>query len=141
MEVDYPIIILKGRLNGNQRNRLVRLLDMLYSPKELAHEIGFNVRQVYRVYIPLGCPNKKDSTGRLWINGLVFKDWVNDLYQKRILKQNEAFCLTCKKPIKMISPERHQKGKLFYYLCVCQHCGRKISRIIKRGKPINDQPN
>ena len=62
-------IILKGRLDGNQRNRLVRLLNMLYSPSELANEIGFTKRQVYRVYIPLGCPHEKDSKGRNWING------------------------------------------------------------------------
>ena len=133
-------IILKGRLDGNQRNRLVRLLNMLYSPKELANEIGFTKRQVYRVYIPLGCPHEKDSTGRLWINGLTFKDWINDLYQKRNLKLNEAFCLTCKKTVKMISPERKQKDGLFYYLCNCPNCGRRIAKIITRGKPTDDQP-
>ena len=112
---------------------------MLYSPSELAHEIGFEVRQVYRVYIPLGCPHEKDSTGRLWINGKDFRNWVNDLYQKRNLKSNEAFCLTCKKSVKMISPERIQKGRLLYYLCNCPNCGRKLAKIITRGKPINDQ--
>lgn len=133
-------IILKGRLDGNQRNRLIRLLDMLYSPGELANEIGFEVRQVYRVYIPLGCPHEKDPTGRLWINGEDFRNWVKELYQKRNLGPNEAFCLTCKKSIKMISPEKFQKGRLFYYLCYCPNCGRKLARIITRGKRINDQP-
>ena len=132
-------IVLRGRLNGNQRNRLIRLLDMFYSPNELSKVIGFNVRQMYRVYIPLGCPYEKDSNGRYWINGKVFREWITDIYKKRELKLNEAFCLTCKKQIKMISPERHQQGRLFYYLCVCQYCGRKISRIITRGKPLNDQ--
>lgn len=132
-------IILKGRLDGNQRNRLVRLLDMPYSPSELSRVIGFNVRQMYRVYIPLGCPFDKDSSGRYWINGKEFRFWIGEIYQKRKLKPNEAFCLTCKRPIKMISPERHQQGRLLYYLCVCQHCGRKISKIITRGKLINDQ--
>jgi hypothetical protein len=133
-------IELKGRLDGNQRNRLVRLLDMLYSPSELANEIGFDVRQIYRVYIPLGCSSEKDSKGRYWINGQLFRNWVNDLYQKRDLKLNEAFCLTCKKPVKMINPERKQEDRLFYYLCVCPVCGRKLARIITRGKAINDQP-
>jgi hypothetical protein len=112
---------------------------MLYSPSELSRAIGFEVRQIYRVYLPLGCPYKKDSFGRYWINGQEFRFWINDIYKKRELKPNEAFCLTCKKPKKMVSPERHQQGRLFYYLCVCPNCGRKISRIITRGKPINDQ--
>ena len=95
---------------------------------------------MYRVYIPLECPFEKDSRGRYWINGKEFRIWIGEIYKKRKLKQNEAFCLTCKKSIKMISPERHQQDRLFYYLCVCQNCGRKISKIITRGKPINDQP-
>lgn len=133
-------IILKGRLDGNQRNRLIRLLDMLYTPGELAREIGFEVRQVYRVYIPLGCPHEKDSTGRLWINGAEFRDWVKDLYQKRSLGPDEAFCLSCKKTIKMNSPEKYQKERLSYYLCYCPICGRKLARIITKRKRIDDQP-
>ncbi len=132
-------IILKGRLKGSQKNRLVRLLDMMYSPRELANEVGFDVRQIYRVYITLGCPHEKDSTGRLWINGMVFRDWFKEMYKKRALKPNEAFCLTCKKPVKMIDPVRMQEERLFYYICICPNCGRKLARVIIRGKPINDK--
>ena len=32
--------ILKGRLDGRQRNRLKGLFDMMYTPRELAEEIG-----------------------------------------------------------------------------------------------------
>ena len=60
-------MLLKGRLNGRQRLRLGKLLDMLYKPSELAEEIGFAVDQVYRVYVPLGCPRERDSRKRLWI--------------------------------------------------------------------------
>jgi hypothetical protein len=47
--------ILKGRLDGKQRNRLKGLFDMLYTPKELAEEICIDIHQVYYVYVPLGC--------------------------------------------------------------------------------------
>ena len=57
-EISYFI---KRSLDGKQRNRLVRLLNMLYKPSELAEEIGFTVRQIYRVYIPAGCPCIKDE--------------------------------------------------------------------------------
>jgi hypothetical protein len=38
-------------------------LNMAYTPAELAKEIGFTRRQVYRVYEPLGCPFERDETG------------------------------------------------------------------------------
>jgi hypothetical protein len=127
-------IIIKGRLNGNQRNKLPNLLNMLYMPSELAEEIGFTKRQVYRVYIPAGLPHKRDSRGHIWINGAEFRTWYLETYKKRNLGQNEAFCLTCKKAVKMVNPEKKQEGRLFYYLCDCPNCGRKLAKIITRGK-------
>lgn len=138
MTDDQSVILLKGRLDGNQRNRLARLLDMLYSPSELATEIGFSVRQVYRVYVPAGCPHNKDDKRRLWINGKEFREWVKEVYKKQVLAPNEAFCLSCKRPVKMKDAKRKQEGRLFYYLCTCPHCGRKLARIITRGKRLDD---
>lgn len=136
MEEDQSIILLRGRLNGDQRNRLAKLLDMLYTPSELAKEIGFSTRQVYRVYIPAGCPHSRDKLNHLWINGREFREWVLELYKKRDLSPTEAFCLTCKKAVRMVEPERLQEGRLVYYLCNCPNCGRKLARIITRGKRI-----
>ncbi len=109
---------------------------MAYTPAELVKEIGFTVRQVYRVYIPAGCPHQRDDRNHLWINGNEFRVWVQEVYQKRELGLNEAFCLTCKKAVKMVEPERVQDGRLIYYLCKCPCCGRKLARIVTRGKPI-----
>lgn len=136
MTENQSMILLKGRLDGKQRNRLVRLLDMLYKPSELAEEIGFSVRQVYRVYLPAGCPCEKDEKHNIWINGKAFREWIQEVYQKQEVSVNEAFCLSCKSPVKMVEPERKQEGRLFYYLCKCPNCGRKLARIITRGKPI-----
>jgi len=77
---------LKGRLNGSQRMRLIKLLDMLYKPSELAEEVGFTRRQVYRVYIPSGCPHTRDEKRYIWINGKAFREWYEetihqDIYQ------------------------------------------------------------
>ena len=127
-------ILLAGRLNGQQRSRLVKLLDMMYKPSELAEEIGFAVRQVYRVYIPAGCPHEKDHRGRLWINGKLFREWFEDVYKKRQLARNETFCLTCKKAVKIINPVEKQEGRLIYWLSDCPNCGRRLARIINREK-------
>ena len=101
-------MILRGRLSGVQRMRLGGLLDMLYKPSELAQEIGFSVRQVYRVYIPLGCPCERVA-GRLWINGNSFSEWYEVTYPRQSLKENQAFCLTCKMPVSMLHPKRKSK--------------------------------
>lgn len=134
MAEKYKEIILKGRLNGNQRNRLANLMNMMYSPSELADEIGFERRQVYRVYIPLGCPHDRDQHNHIWINGIVFKNWALELHRKRELSKDEAFCLTCKKQVKMIHPVMKNKDGLIFNICNCPNCGRKISKIITRVK-------
>jgi len=86
-------MILKGRLAGFQRMKLYQLLDMLYKPSELAEEIGITVRQIYRVYIPLGCPCDR-APGRIFINGKSFAEWYEATYLKQILLEDQAFCLS-----------------------------------------------
>jgi hypothetical protein len=131
---DNSVILRKGRLNGNQKNKLVRLLDMLYMPSELAEEIGFNKRQVYRVYIPAGCPIVKDTNNYIWINGKDFREWVLEVYKKRGLANNQAFCIFCRKAVVMVDPVRREEGRLYYFICNCPNCGRKLARIITGGK-------
>jgi len=123
---------LKGRLDGRQRNRLKRLLNMLYTPKELAEEIGITKSQVYRVYIPQGCPHERDSRRHIWINGKEFSQWYQQAYPKVRLKSDEAFCLTCKMAVKIMDPVRQAKNGLIFDECHCPHCGRKLARIVDR---------
>jgi hypothetical protein len=127
-------IILKGRLDGTQRNKLARLLDMLYTPSELADEVGFTRRQVYRVYIHAGCPHSRDDRRHIWINGKDFREWCEQTYPRVSLGQDETFCLTCKIPVKIINPIRKQKGRLHYWISNCPNCGRKLARIITKDK-------
>lgn len=125
-------IILQGRLSGTQRNRLTRLLDMMYTPTELSEKIGFERRQVYRVYIPLGCPYQETNNGRRkWVNGKDFREWYLATYTKAPLGENETFCLTCKQAVQIINPEKNQKGRITYLLSNCPVCGRRCTRIIK----------
>ena len=124
------LIVLKGRLDGIQRNRLKRLLNMLYKPSELAQEVGININQIYRVYVPCGCPAKRDERNRIWINGEAFCKWYSRVYSKIILAKNEAFCLTCKTGVPIVNPVRNKKGGLTYDVCQCPNCGRKLAKII-----------
>jgi hypothetical protein len=136
---DQAEIILAGRLDGRQRNRLKRLLDMEYKPSELAQELGINLDQIYLVYIKLGCPHKRDGKRYIQINGKEFQSWYLEKYQKAKVKRDETFCKTCRKPVKIVDGVTRKKGGLTYIVSSCPNCGRKLSKIIDCIKGKNDQ--
>jgi hypothetical protein len=130
-------IILKGRLDGKQRNRLKGLFDMLYSPKELAEEIGMGKNQVYSVYVKLGCPMERDERNHILINGKVFADWYKKVYAKSPVQQDETFCKTCKQAVKIYQGNERTKNGVVYMASVCPVCGRGLTKIItskRRGR-------
>lgn len=129
----------KGRLNGSQRNKVKGLLNMLYTPKELAEEIGINFDQVYRVYIPAGCPHSKDNRGRISINGKEFKAWFEENYKKRKLERDQAYCVSCKKAVEIIDPGRIKDGNNIYLISNCPLCGNRVTRFIDCKRKKNDQ--
>jgi hypothetical protein len=122
--------ILKGRLDGRQRNRLKGLFDMLYFARELADEIGIHIDQIYNVYVPLGCPQERDSRNHILINGKTFAEWYGKVYVKIRLWEDETFCKTCKRPVKIFKPRKRKKGKLIYVLSTCPNCGRGLTKIL-----------
>lgn len=136
---DNAEFLLKGRLNGSQRNRVKGLLNMLYTPKELSEEIGIYQDQFYRVYVPLGCPFSRDSQGHYLINGKNFKRWYEENYQKRTLEKGQAYCVSCKKIIVVSNPERKQNGNLVYDCYICPNCGKKVVRFVDAKRKKNDQ--
>ncbi len=127
-------MLLKGRLGGRQRLRLEKLLDMLYKPSEIAEEIGFTRRQIYRVYMHFGCPHERDDQRHIWINGKAFREWYEATYPRFTVKDGEGFCLTCKRVIRQEKPIRAKKGGLVYWIGYCPKCGRKIPKIISNDK-------
>lgn len=136
---DQISFIKQGRLNGSQRNKVKGLLNMLYTPKELSEEIGISLDQVYRVYVPAGCPNIKDHRGRILINGKEFKAWFKETYKKRSLEKNQAYCVSCKKAVEITNPERIKDGNNIYSMSICPLCGKKVTRFIDCKRKKNDQ--
>jgi nitrite reductase/ring-hydroxylating ferredoxin subunit len=136
--VKDSVLLLKGRLRGYQRMQMYKLLDMLYTPRELAQEVGFTQRQVYRVYLPAGCPHERDTMRRAWINGRAFCEWYEVTYPRVQLEDGEAFCLTCRKPVSMGKRVRKAKGYFMYWLASCPNCGRRLAKIIANGKGKRD---
>lgn len=127
-------ILLRGRLNGAQWNKLKRLLYMEYKPSELAEVLSISANQIYQVYVPGGCPHRRDENGRLWIVGSHFREWYIENYKKRKVGRGEAFCRACHKVITMQNPERKEADGLAYYLCTCPDCGNQTARIIGRKR-------
>ena len=126
--------ILKGRLDGKQRNRLKGLFNMMYTPKELAEEIGINKNQIYMVYVPLGCPQERDLVGHILINGIEFAKWYIHSYPKIRLSSDETFCKTCKKPVKIYKPKNRKKNGVYYIESICPNCQRKLTKITGNTK-------
>ncbi|MCD4671329.1 MAG: division plane positioning ATPase MipZ [Anaerolineaceae bacterium] len=122
---------MRGRLKAQQVHNLRKLLDMLYTPAELASTVGFTRRQIYRVYVPEGLPCQRDETGHLWINGCEFRNWYRTNYKKTKLGPNETYCLTCKGPVPIYKPQTFEKGGMIFIQSFCPHCGRKLARFQK----------
>lgn len=107
---------------------------MMYSPRELAEEVGFHTDQVYNVYLPLGCPHERDERKHIQINGKAFLKWYEKSYPKIKLAEGETFCLTCKKGVKIVNPQKQEHNGTVYVLSVCPVCGRKLTKIIERRR-------
>lgn len=125
---------MQGKLNGQQRHKLRRLLHMKYTLNELAEELGINKRQFYFIYLPLGCPHERDSRQHYWIVGTEFRDWYEETYKPRKLAKNEAYCVSCKKPVPMVNPQENSKEGLSYLISRCSGCGNKVAKILRQKR-------
>ena len=106
------------------------LLPMLYTPRELEQELGIPSCTL-RVWTKEGMPFQKDNRGHLWINGVEFAAWVEQVRadrQRIRLARDEAYCLRCKKPVKLSNARKLNRGKLTLSQGICPACGRTINR-------------
>lgn len=121
------------KLAQDQVARLKGLLHMEYTPGELADEV-----QCHRSYIEHaianGCPSRQDGRGYWWIVGDEFAAWYREMIsrQKRMLEQNEIFCLGCHAVVPL--PEEYQVLPLSHNLKLerlqgkCIYCGTVVNR-------------
>ncbi len=97
-----------------------------------------------RDWLSNGAPHLKDATGRIWIHGREFADWVNRVKKsgskQKTMKENEGYCMHCRSHVEMLATStRYIRGKLTMTSGTCSQCGR----IIHRGgrTPTNSAPN
>lgn len=112
--------------------RLVRLMDMMYRPGEIAEEIGMTTDTIYRNYLPGGCPFERDKTGNIWIHGTSFAAWVKSVTVKKeinSLADGQAWCLRCRKAVALTRPRERFRGRyVAIYQGKCEVCGARINR-------------
>lgn len=112
------------------------LLPMWYTPGELEHDLCVPARTV-RDWLNKGLPHQRDGRGHIWIDGRQLAAWVASVRQSRStqrLDADEAFCVTCRRPVKWLNPTRGSRGKLWLLNGTCPDCGKPIFRGVSRGQ-------
>ncbi|MEM2112496.1 MAG: hypothetical protein QXX08_11575 [Candidatus Bathyarchaeia archaeon] len=122
----------KGHLTKRQRQKLSYLFDMEYTPRELAEILSISFRQFYRVYIPAGCPYRREGK-RYFINGKKFYEWYIKNYPDIHLSPNQAYCVSCKKPVEIQGGEVHEKGSYRYQKFRCPNCDHFAVKSLRRN--------
>ena len=94
-------------LTQPQRERARGLLDMFYTPAELAEELGLPDRSyIYHTLLKHGLPSNKDDTGHVWIRGKDVLPWYIGYCEKRKHKTapDQAYCMKCRQA-RQVKPE------------------------------------
>ena len=101
---------------------------MEYRPSELADELKCRADTIRRVYIPAGCPHRRDAAGHLWIVGTEFRGWaLATLKRGKIpLSDDEVYCLKCNEPVKMTGRLTVKPVNRYLEMVSgeCPNCGR-----------------
>ena len=110
------------------------LMDMWYTPVELAEELQVHPRTV-RDWTHQDLPHRKDGAGRLWINGIQFADWVVQIRAARPkvkLRAGEGYCLKCKRAVEIQTAQKSLRGHAEFLTGRCPQCGTEVNRIVAR---------
>lgn len=112
------------------------LLPMLYTVREISAELNIP-ESTLRDWLEAGAPHQRDRRQHIWINGVVFNQWVQEQRKSKRehkLLDHQAFCLRCKTVVELNAPERKAiKGKLVHIKGVCPQCGCVINRGARNG--------
>ena len=120
----------KKLLPRHAKLRASGLLDMLYTPAELAEDLGIEKRAVYERLIPAGLPHTKDGDGRVWIHGPEAARWILESGRvgKVPLAENEVYCMRCQRAVPLIDPKRIRSKAInvSFLKSTCPVCGAAV---------------
>lgn len=112
------------------------LLPMLYMPSELEQELGVSATTI-REWLAQGAPHQRDARGYFWIDGRRFAAWVKAMRHSQLsqpMGDDEAYCLRCRQPVKLLASTTTQRGKHILLNGVCPICGSSIHRGAPHGQ-------
>ena len=116
--------------------RSMGLLPIMYQTRALAEELGITPQLLVQ-WIRLGAPHTRDKTGRAWITGREFADWV-DLQRRQAAAAPQsggpAFCPRCRVAINIEDPAFAALGASTVVTGTCPRCGGPVSRKKRNGK-------
>ena len=130
-----PPVAYRPRLPHLVIVRAPGLLPMWYSLRELAQELGISIRSI-RGWLDQGLPCRRDERGHLWIDGRQFAAWVKAINTPRTgqsLQSNEAYCLGCRRPVRLLNPNLICRGKQRLLRGTCAECGHIVCRAVRHG--------
>ncbi len=111
------------------------LLPMLYTTRELENELQIDHRRMMQ-WVRCGLPHYRDSRNYIWINGRECAAWIENCRKKppKIgLPENEAYCMRCRKPVRIQEPEiQHLNGKTLLK-GLCAMCGSRVNKGVRVG--------
>ena len=113
------------------------LLPMLYTLGELEDELRVPV-SILRAWMEKGVPYQHDRRGHIWINGQELAEWIHKTKRpkhSRQLGDDEAFCLRCRKAVKLLNPQQRIRGHQILLSSTCPQCGSPINRGGRHGEP------
>lgn len=126
--------VLAGLL-GKGRIQIVRsLLDMLYTPAELAEELGIDARMIYKAMIPAGLPVRREA-GRIWIHGPEVARWLDSEAEagkaKAKMPENSAYCFKCREARRFAGkPQEVTRGNRQLLTGKCTKCGTAMYKAL-----------
>lgn len=128
-------------LDRTAKLRANGLLDMMYTPAEMADELGIDQRDIYRKLIPAGMPHERDETDHIWMHGPAIAAWIRTLTdQRRIpLAAGQGYCLRCRQAVSMVNPRRVVRGRFTLNQAACPHCGATVSRGVRHDDDDGDR--
>ena len=112
------------------------LLNMWYTPSELAEELGIAARTI-RDWARQDLPHRKDGAGRIWIDGHQVAVWVK-VHQSQsqvTLQPNEGYCLKCKTPVIIQNAQMITRGKMRLLTGQCPQCQSTLYRGVSCDQP------
>ncbi len=123
-------------LSKRAKTRAEGLLDMLYTPQELAEELLIDRQKVYSDLLPAGMPHTQDESGLVWLHGLTVAAWIKTIDQRYEVHvpEGHTYCVHCKAAVKLVRATRMPHGKVDLLQAECPQCGSRINRFVRRER-------